>query len=217
MFLTYYAIAPNGIYWSIQSEGHLVFQMAFLRLAKCSMAKVCRTACDTNFSVSERLSLDSVIERIREAMPDDSRGHWVWITGGEPADLTQQCQVALVDAIHAQGWLAAVATSGVRKFVPPVDWLSVSPHTVDPALFMQHNGNEVKLIDGLGGLEMAEWVNAWDKATGFMYRYVQPLSVKQEDGTYAQCQESLARCMAFLDAHPRWSLSEQSHHRWRKP
>ncbi len=29
-----YAIAPDGIFWSIQGEGHLQgFQMAFLRLA----------------------------------------------------------------------------------------------------------------------------------------------------------------------------------------
>ena len=40
----------------------------------------------------------------------------------------------------------ALATSGCRRFIPPVDWLSVSPHDYET---QQLYGHEVKLVDGL--------------------------------------------------------------------
>ncbi len=92
--------------------------------------------------------------------------------------------------------------------IPPVDWLSVSPH--DPSKWVQTYGSEVKIVPGLNGFSIEDFRAAHpDDQTDFMYRYVQPLSIgKQED------PESLRTCLEFVKANPNWSLSRQDHHYW---
>lgn len=202
-----YAVAPGGIFWSLQGEAHLRgFQMAFVRLAGCSVG--C-PGCDTNYSVAEKLAPEEVAARVAQVMPID-RDQWVWITGGEPTDRDLR---PLLAALKARGWSVALATSGAHRMIPPVDWLSVSPHSSDPAKFIQRYGNEVKLVDGLNGLDLDEWHAAWDSRVDFLYRYVQPASVLA-GGRWVEDDGSLARCLAFLRKHPRWALSRQDHHVW---
>ena len=200
-----YGIAPKGIFWSLQGEAHLRgFQMAFLRLAGCSVG--CEL-CDTDYSLHERLTTAEIVERLREVMPTNRDG-WVWITGGEPADRDLR---PLLGAIKAEGWSTAVATSGKHRVVPPVDWLSVSYHGGYP--LAQRYGSEIKLVDGLNGLDFDEFLSEHpDAQTDFMYRYVQPL---WRDG--GEDPASLARCLAWLEKHPNWSLSRQDHKHWAKP
>jgi len=206
-----YAIAPRGIFWSLQGEGHLQgFQQAFLRLAGCSVGCA---GCDTNYSVSERLALPEIVGRLAEILPERV-GQWVWITGGEPADLPQPKQVALISALKSQGWSVCVATSGAKRFIPPVDWLSVSYHGVKPTQVVQHYANEIKLVEGLNGLDLDEWADRWDDEVQALYRYVQPLSRRYGEHSWKQDAGSMARCMEFLRTHPRWALSEQRHHQW---
>ena len=198
-----YPIAPNGIFWTLQGEGHLRgFQMGFIRLAGCSVG--C-PQCDTDYSVSEKLTPEEIVTRCFQVFPHGDRDQWVWITGGEPTDHDLR---PLLSALSTAGYRVALATSGVRPHIPPVDWLSVSPHSVEPGRFRQRYGNEVKLVDGLHGLDPEAWAAAWD-STDFMYRYVQPMSRGK-----VECLESLARCLAFLKKHPRWALSRQDHHYW---
>lgn len=202
-----YPLSPSPIFWTIQGEGHLRgFQMAFVRLAGCSVG--CEN-CDTDYSVAERASAEEIAGRVAAIMPAGDRDHWVWVTGGEPTDHELR---HLLAALKGRGYSTAVATSGVRRVIPPVDWLSVSPHGVDPARFQQRYGNELKLVDGLGGLDPRAWLEAFpDSETDFMYRYVQPawdLATDREDPA------SMARCLAFLRDNPRWALSRQDHKSW---
>lgn len=61
-----YAIAPNGIFWSLQGEAHLRgFQMMFVRLAGCSVG--C-PMCDTDYSVYRRMTPAQIVADVREAM-----------------------------------------------------------------------------------------------------------------------------------------------------
>jgi hypothetical protein len=100
--------------------------------------------------------------------------------------------------------------------IPPVDWISVSPHGCAPAQFQQRYGHEIKLVDNLNGLDLETWLSIWpDDKTDFMYRYVQPLS--RIDDARREDPESLKRCLNFLRDHPRWSLSRQDHHYWGVP
>lgn len=204
-----YTLAPNGVFWTIQGEGHLRgFQMGFIRLAGCSVG--C-PGCDTNYTVSERVTVEELLVRVHAALPAGDRDQWWWITGGEPTDRDLR---PLLSALKGAGYSTALATSGVRRFVPPVDWLSVSPHSTDPTKFQQRYGNEIKIVDGLNGLDLDEWYAAFpDDRTDFMYRYVQPLWVG--DAT-SGCEDpaSLARCLNFLKRHPRWALSRQDHKHW---
>lgn len=200
-----YPLSPNPIFWTIQGEGHLRgFQMAFVRLAGCSVGCA---QCDTDYRVDSRADEAEIVDRIRAVCPQGDRDWWVWITGGEPTDHDLR---PLLAALKQAGFSTAVASSGARRVIPPVDWLSISPHTTDPGKFLQRYGNEIKIVDGLGGLTLDAWGEAWpDDRTDFLYRYVQPL---WRDG--AECPDSLARCKEFLRTRPRWSLSRQDHKYW---
>ena len=200
-----YPIAPNGIFWSLQGEGHLRgFQMAFVRLAGCSIN--C-PGCDTDYSVKERLSVSQILDRVADVSPVN-RDMWVWITGGEPADHDLR---PLLAGIKGRGWSTAVATSGKHRVIPPVDWLSVSYHGGYPLL--QRYGSEIKLVEGLNGLDLGQFLCDYpDTETDFFYRYVQPL---WRDG--GECPVSMASCLKFLRANSNWSMSRQDHKLWTVP
>jgi 7-carboxy-7-deazaguanine synthase len=197
-----YPLAKNPIFWTLQGEGHLRgFQMAFIRLAGCSVG--C-SECDTDYGVNERVEISEIVRRTIAVTPKGSRDKWVWITGGEPTDHDLK---PLLVALRSAQYSTALATSGVRRFIPPVDWLSVSPHTPH---FMQGYGSEIKVVDGLGGVDLERWHEANpDDSNDFMYRYVQPLTIGG-----VESKSSLERCLAFLKTRPNWSLSRQDHRHW---
>lgn len=199
---TVYPLARNPIFWTLQGEGHLRgFQMAFVRLAGCSVGCL---ECDTDYGVAERASTDEIIAHLIAITPTASRDRWVWITGGEPTDHDLK---PLLKALRTAGYSTALATSGVRRFIPPVDWLSVSPHGNH---LQQRYGSEIKIVDGLGGLDLESWHAANpDDGNDFMYRYVQPLTIGG-----IESKSSLERCLAFLKTRPNWSLSRQDHRHW---
>jgi organic radical activating enzyme len=198
------ALAPMGIFWSPQGEGHLRgVQMIFLRTAGCSVG--CWN-CDTDYSVDTRKTIDEIvgtIDGIIDGLPRPVRDPWVWITGGEPAD---RDLTPLIHALRGRGYLVAVATSGVHRISDPVDWLSVSPHSSG---FVQRFGHEAKIIDDLNGARLEELADEVESAD-FFFRYVQPVTLP--DGT--ECPESLARCLEFLRGRPDWALSRQDHRIW---
>lgn len=201
-----YALAPNPAFWTIQGEGHLRgHQMAFVRLAGCSVG--C-DGCDTNYRVTSRATAGQIVDRVRAVSPEGYRG-WVWLTGGEPTD---QDLTELTDSLANAGYHTAIATSGVR----PVGaimyrWLSVSPHSIDH--FGQRGANELKLVDGLNGLNLDAWVDRWrSNSDWFKYRFVQPMSINGVED-----RASLERCLEFLKRHPDWLLSRQDHHHWKVP
>lgn len=198
-----YPLAPNPVWWTLQGEAHLRgFQMAFLRLGGCSVG--C-PECDTDYGVSSKETPERIAEMVDEVIPAGCVDRWVWITGGEPADYDLR---PLLAALRKRRMSIAVATSGHKRVIPPVDWLSVSPHK--PGELLQTYGNEVKLVEGLHGLDLNAYIEAHpDETTGFMYRYVQPLTVDGKEDP-----DSLNRCLAFLATHPSWALSRQDHIVW---
>lgn len=204
--MTMYPIAPNGIYWTIQGEKHLCgFQMAFVRLAGCDVGCA---LCDTDYTVSTRLGAEQIVARVQDVTPASSRDRWVWITGGEPTihDLRP-----LLGALKSEGFSTALASAGHRRFIPPVDWLSVSPHDADK--FAQRYGNEITLTVGLNGLDPDAFLARHpDDQTDFMYRYVMPLWAGDGPDPAA-----LATCLDFLARHPNWSMAQQAHKAWRVP
>lgn len=198
-----YAIAPNGIWFAPQGEAHLCgFQMAFLRLAGCSVGCA---ECDTDYSVDWKGTPEQVADEVLWVMPDGYRDKWVWITGGEPYD---RDLLPLFRSLWKRDCRIAVATSGEHAAIHGIDWLSVSPHG---GPLRQPYGHEVKLVVGLNGLDPYEWQRKYpDSQTDFWYRYVQPLAL--EDGSI--CPESLAVCLRFLKDNPNWAMSQQNHKLW---
>lgn len=201
---TKFSLAPNPIFWTIQGEGHLRgFQMCFVRLAGCSVG--C-DGCDTNYAKASTATAQEISVEVYQAIPHKKNDQWIWITGGEPADVPQMKMRELLQEFSKFGWRIAIATSGVKAFIPPVDWLSVSPHSAKK--LAQPYGNEIKLVPGLNGFDPDEFL-ATNPETDFMYRYVQPLSVGNIEDP-----ESLKWCLDWLKTHPNWSLSRQDHHYW---
>ena len=153
------------------------------------------------------MTVDGIVARVREVTPA-SRDQWVWITGGEPADRNL---LPLLTGLKRAGFSTAIATSGKHRVIPPCDWLSVSYHGGYPLL--QKYGNEIKLVDGLNGMDFDDFLSQYpDEHTDFLYRYVQPL---WRDG--AEDVASLRRCLEWLRSHPNWSLSRQDHKHWTMP
>ena len=187
------------IFFTIQGEGHLRgFQQTFIRLAGCSVG--C-PECDTDYRVRERLTAQEIAERAASVTPT-MIDPWAWITGGEPTD--HELRPLLV-ALRQKRFSTAVATSGQKRVIPPVDWISVSPHRAD---FLQRYGHEIKIVPGLNGLALDQWEETL-QTTAFLYRYVQPL---WKDG--AEDPDSLEQCLAFMKTHPNWALSRQDHKYW---
>ena len=202
--MKYYKLSPNPIWWGRQGEGHLVGQpMAFVGLGGCSIACA---ECDTDYRPTERMTAQEIMGEVIRRTPSSVRDRWVWITGGEPSD--QDCY-PLIREFHKMGWRVCVATAGHRAFIPPVDWLSVSPH--HPKDWIQLYGQELKLIPGLNGFQPEDFLKA-QPDNDFMLRYVQPLWVDGEEDP-----ESVRACNKFLDRNPNWLLSSQQHKHWGIP
>ncbi len=183
-------------FWTIQGEGHLTGQgMVFLRFAGCSVGCA---GCDTNYTARLRFTPEQVTELVLRGFPSEihGRNRWVWLTGGEPTDRKLD---PLLKLFAEAGLSVALATSGVRPVRNPVDWLSVSPHTLNLA---QTWGNEVKIVPGLNGLDPWSWLEAWDSKLNFWLRYFQPL-----DGD----PESLEVCKELWRSYPHWGISLQAH------
>lgn len=196
------SLAPNGVFWTIQGEGHLSGKgMCFVRTAGCPVACA---LCDTDYSVARRLLPREIVTEVWRAMPPGVVDRWVWITGGEPA--AQPLLNELVRDLAGHGYTVAVATSGAYRVVAPVHWLSVSPHTPD---FIQRYGNEVKVVPGLNNHGVKELCDAADEGD-FWERFVQPLwdtEAGREDPV------SLKECLDWVRLNPRWGITLQSHKR----
>lgn len=201
---THYGLSNPGVFFTIQGEGHLSgAQMVFVRLAGCSVG--C-PGCDTNYSLGRRVELGDLMRTIRDTSPPGWRDKWVWITGGEPTDHNLQ---PLIRALKAEGYSVAIATSGKRRVIEPVDWLSVSPHQGDEAL-VQRFGHELKVIPGLNGHGFEDY--DYD-STDFMYYYAQPYHPTPGD-PLTPMVHSRSECLNWVKDHPNWLLTEQAHKLW---
>ena len=66
----------------------------------------------------------SLADAIEATWPAAGPGRFVVFTGGEPM---LQMDPALLDAVHARGFEAAIETNGTLALVPGLDWICVSP------------------------------------------------------------------------------------------
>lgn len=193
------AIANEGVFHTVQGEGHLSGQpMTFIRLAGCSVK--C-PGCDTDYKFAGRMSESDIANWVANETPSSIRDKWAWITGGEPAD---QDIAPLIRALRSKGFAVAVATSGTKRITAPVDWLSVSPH----GRLVQRYGNEIKIVPFLNGLDAEKWIRENDDTIDFWLRFLQPL-----DGD----DDSRAECLRLQSLFPHWGLTLQTHKIWGLP
>lgn len=202
------------VFYTLQGEGANAGSPAvFCRFAGCNLwsgreedraTAVCQF-CDTDFVGTDGTQGGKFADAVALAAHiaaqwpqtgrqlDDSQ-RLVVMTGGEPL---LQVDVALIDALHAQGFRIAVETNGTIVAPEGIDWICVSPKA--GSTWIQRSGNELKVVWPQPGLDLPEL-----EAAHFEHRFLQPMdNLLQRD--------NIQRCIALCMERPAWRLSLQTH------
>jgi organic radical activating enzyme len=115
-------------------------------------------------------------------------------TGGEPL---LQLNKALVDALHAHGFVVAVEPNGTQPAPAGLDWICVSPKAGAPLALRE--GDELKLVYPQAGAPPEQF-----RALPFRHFFLQPM-----DGPHLG--DHTAAATRYCLAHPQWRLSLQTH------
>ncbi|MDR3535273.1 MAG: 7-carboxy-7-deazaguanine synthase [Acetobacteraceae bacterium] len=198
--------AVKEIFLTLQGEGAQAGRAAvFCRFAGCNLWSgreqdradaICRF-CDTDF-VSPDAGKFASPEALANAIAAEWRGdavrRFVVFTGGEPL---LQLDTALLDAVHARGFEAAIETNGTLPAPAALDWVCVSPKA--GAQLVQRSGDELKLVFPQDGLDPSS-------LTGLAFRHflLQPMDGPDR---VANTEAAIDYCLR----HPQWRLSVQTH------
>lgn len=198
------------IFYTLQGEGRNAGRAAvFCRFSGCNLwsgreldrpTAICRF-CDTDFVGTNGTqggrfaTATDLAAAIADTWPHEAaQRRLVVLTGGEPL---LQVDASLVTALHAAHFEIAVETNGT--IAPPggIDWLCVSPKAGAPLAVTA--GDELKLV-----FPQPEAPPEQFETLNFDHFLLQPMDGSAQT---ANTQAAIAYCMA----HPRWSLSLQTH------
>ena len=182
----------NEIFYSLQGEGfHTGRAAVFVRFSGCNLR--C-PFCDTSFETYREMSDQEIVQTILQYP-----ARFVVLTGGEP---TLQVDDAFTACLHQHGYEIAMETNGTRAIPPGIDWVTISPkkpYCAGAALAVDRC-NELKcLFDGVTpvstyGISAAHY-------------YLQPCDV----GDVQRNRAIVQQCVEYIQAHPCWHLSLQTH------
>jgi 7-carboxy-7-deazaguanine synthase (Cx14CxxC type) len=197
------------IFLTLQGEGGQAGKAAvFCRFAGCNLwtgreqdrAKAVCTFCDTDFVGTDGegggkfTTPETLVDAVEAAWTGGPRDRLVVCTGGEPL---LQLDPALIDALHARGFMIAVETNGTVEAPEGIDWVCVSPKADAPVL--QTRGQELKLV-----FPQDKALPERFEGLDFERFYLQPM-----DGPDRERNTQLA--VAYCLSHPQWRLSVQTH------
>ncbi len=201
--------AVKEAFLTLQGEGMQAGSRAvFLRFAGCNLwsgreqdraAAVCNF-CDTDFVGTDGVGggkfaeADALAAHVAALWGEGGDNRLVVITGGEPM---LQLDLALVDALHNEGFRIAVESNGTLTAVAGIDWLCVSPKA--GSAVVQRTGDELKLVWPQAGIDPAE-LETWE----FDHFLVQPMDC-------ADREAALEAAIALAMERPRWRLTLQAH------
>ncbi|HIZ25803.1 radical SAM protein [Barnesiella sp. An55] len=184
----------NEIFYSLQGEGRFTGTAAvFVRLSGCNLR--C-SFCDTRHETYTSLTEDEIVRQV-VAYPSPH----VVITGGEP---TLQLTQSLVDKLHEAGRFIQIETNGSipldSELVRAIDWITCSPKELPVKI---GRVDELKVV--YEGQDMTPY-----ETMGQEYRAV--LSLQPCDtGDEARNVQLLDEAVCYIQAHPQWRLSLQTH------
>jgi 7-carboxy-7-deazaguanine synthase len=198
--------AVKEIFLTLQGEGAQAGRAAvFCRFAGCNLwsgreedraTAVCRF-CDTDFvgaDAGKFASAEALATAIETTWGVGRARRFVVFTGGEPM---LQLDTALLDAIHARGFEAAIETNGTLPALPALDWICVSPKAGTE--LVQRAGDELKLVFPQDGLDPASFTDL-----PFRHFLLQPMD---SPSRRANTEAAIEYCLH----HPQWRLSVQTH------
>ncbi len=182
----------NEIFYSLQGEGYWTgTPMVFVRLSGCNLQ--C-PFCDTDHKNGRPMTAAEIAAAVQQAGGDCRR---VCLTGGEPL---LQLDGELVEALHAAGYKLHLETNGTRTIPEGIDWVTLSPKedVVDNGKVALQKADELKLVLA-PGVDPAKWA-------GFpaSWHFLQPCALV--DGS-----ANTAQTVAYIQTHPKWRLSLQTH------
>ncbi len=203
--------AVKEIFLTLQGEGAQAGRRAvFLRFAGCNLwtgreedrANAICQFCDTDFVGMDgenggRYDAAGLADKAASLWGDTLAGRYVVLTGGEPM---LQIDDAIIDALHACGFMIAVESNGTIAAHPGIDWLCISPKAAADTI--QHSGDELKLVWPQAGSEVGI-MEKWD----FQHVLVQPLDCGSDSANGAALQAAID----FVHSRPNWRLSLQNH------
>lgn len=204
--------AVKEIFFTLQGEGANTGRAAvFVRFAGCNLwsglerdrtGAVC-SFCDTAFvgvdgpGGGKFAGPGDLAKAARDAWPADMAVQpkpLIVATGGEPL---LQLDVPLIDAFHQAGFAVAVETNGTLPAPSNLDWVCVSPKA--DAVLQQRSGNELKLVYPQTDVDPESF-----RALEFDHFFLQPM-----DGLMRA--ENTEAAIDYIQAHPGWRLSIQTH------
>lgn len=206
--------AVKEMFLTLQGEGVNAGRRAvFIRFAGCNLwsgrerdraEAVCRF-CDTDFVGTDgdgggRFADAEALAGAAAAMWGEARAErFCVLTGGEPM---LQIDDALIDALHAAGFVIAMESNGTLPAHPGIDWVCISPKAGSE--IVQRSGDELKLVWPQPDSDV-DALEGWS----FTHHLVQPLDTGDAGGN----ADAEAAAIALVMARPRWRLTLQAHKR----
>jgi 7-carboxy-7-deazaguanine synthase (Cx14CxxC type) len=201
--------AVKEIFLTLQGEGMQAGRRAvFLRFAGCNLwsgREADRAAAQCNFCDTDFVGTDgenggrypeatALAGEVDSVWGENEGRKLVVITGGEPM---LQLDPPLIEALHRRAFQVAVESNGTLPAPDGIDWLCVSPKAGTEVV--QRSGDELKLVWPQRGVDPAAF-EGWD----FDHFLIQPMDC-------ADRAAALEQSIAYVMAHPAWSLSLQTH------
>lgn len=184
-------------FYTLQGEGHHAGKAAyFIRLAGCDVGCVW---CDVKESWSIE---DHPVRRVGELVFEAAQhpGRMAVITGGEPLmhpldELTRQLRQA--------GFATHIETSGAHALSGQWDWICLSPKKFkQPLPESYRRADELKVV--IYNRKDFEWAEAEASKVGPGCR----LLLQPE---WSKAREVTPLLVAYIQAHPQWNASLQTH------
>ena len=197
------------IFYTLQGEGARTGRPAvFCRFSGCNLwsgkeedrKKAICNFCDTDFLGFDGLgggkfkNEQELSKAIKSAWPENLKGEYVVLTGGEPA---LQVDSKLIKALHSNNFEIAIETNGTLPLPPDIDWVTVSPKANTELKIIL--GDELKLV-------FPQEKNNPNLFSDLNFKnfYLQPLDNNKKE---LNTQKAVQYCLE----NPIWSLSLQTH------
>ena len=197
------------IFYTLQGEGARTGRPAvFCHFSGCNLwsgkeedrKKAICNFCDTDFLGVDGLgggkfkNEQELSKAIKSAWPENLKGKYVVLTGGEPA---LQVDSKLIKALHSNNFEIAIETNGTLPLPPDIDWVTVSPKANTELKIIL--GDELKLVFP----QERNNPNLFSDLN-FKNFYLQPLDNNKKE---LNTQKAVRYCLE----NPIWSLSLQAH------
>ncbi len=175
----------NEIFYSLQGEGyHTGCAAVFVRLSGCNLR--C-PFCDTDFDNYQEMTAPEIVNEVQALCPRTEA--LIVLTGGEPS---LQADKELVDVLHTTGKRLCIETNGTHPVPDGIDWITCSPK--EGTRVVLSHANELKVV------YTGQDVETIAQATQADHLFLQPCSCKNTD-----------EVVAYIEQHPHWRLSLQTH------